>query len=117
MAMRKRAGGTILSQAMADRGVDPAQDPGSLLKPMAKVSAPPICHCPVNHSQGILGGQDPVIRMSDPPEVACRTCGRLIGPGCRRRQVVWLREMAKKMITHPHHVDVADLRAAGLILE
>ena len=111
--MRNRSGGTILDRP----GYDPELDPHDLCLPMGKPKAPPICHCPVNHSQNILGGQDPIIRMSDPPECACRTCGRLIGPGCRRRQVVWLREMAKKMVTHPHHVDIDDLRAAGLILE
>ena len=111
MSQRKRIG-CILDRPCTD----PELDPGTLLKPMGQPKAPPICHCPVNHSQNILGGQDPVIRMSDPPECACRTCTRLIGPGCRRRQVVWLRGMAKKMVTHPHHVDIADLNEAGLLI-
>ena len=115
MSMWTRPGGTIISQALAYRGVDPAQDPGSLLKPMGKVSAPPICHC-LPPQKGRLGGMQPRMDLST-SEVRCATCMKVIGPSCRRREMVHLRGLLKLLETHPNMVDLDDARDAGFLLE
>lgn len=108
--MRNRQGGTILDR----QGYDPSLDPGSLLKPMGKVPAPQICHCPPAE-KGRLGGMSPVIDR-DNAQVICKVCRKQIGPGCKRRHVVHLRGLIALDQKQPQHVDWNDVEAAGWLL-
>ena len=114
MTMRKRAGGSIISEAMADMGWDPALDPGSLLKPMPQLKSPPICHCPPPEKNR-LGGMSPVIDR-DNAKVVCKVCRKEIGPACKRRHVVHLRGLIALDQKNPQNVDWADVEDAGWLL-
>ena len=107
MTQRNRAGGTILDDAMQARGWNPADDPGSLLVKYPKPKTEPICHCPQPHKHR-LGGMDPSIDL-ELGVIRCRTCLREIGPGCRTREVMWLRGLLKLSQTQPEHFDVASI--------
>ena len=115
MTMRKRTGGTIISDAMADKGWDQVQDPGSLLIKMPEPKAPPICHCPPPQ-KGQLGGMTPKMDL-EAMECRCSVCLKVIGPSCRRREVTHLRGLLKLLQTNPSMVDLDDCRAAGFVLE
>ena len=114
MSQRNRSGGTIISEALADKGWDQVQDPGSLLIKMPQPKAPPICHC-LPAQAGRLGGMSPVIDR-DNAKVVCKSCLKEIGPGCRRRHVVHLRGLLKLLQTNPSMVDLDDCRDAGFLL-
>ena len=86
---------------------NPELDPGNLCLPMRKPKDPPICHCPQPHKHR-LGGMDPSIDL-ELGVIRCRTCLREIGPGCRTREVMWLRGLLKLSQTQPEHFDVASI--------
>ena len=114
MSQRKRTGGTIISEAMADKGWDQVQDPGSLLIKMPQPKAEPICHCPPRVANQ-LGGMSPVIDR-DNAKVVCKSCLKEIGPGCRRRHVVHLRGLLALSEKTPGNVDWDDIEDAGWLL-
>ena len=112
--MRNREGGTILDAAMANKGWDKVTDPHSLLVKMPEPKQPPICHCPPAE-KGRLGGMTPRMDL-ETMECRCNTCRKVIGPACRRREVVHLRGLLKLLETHPEMVDLDDCREAGFLL-
>ena len=86
---------------------DPALDPGTLTKPMGKPKAEPICHC-AQPQKYRLGGMQPSLDL-DAHVIRCRTCLREIGPGCRTREVMWLRGLLALSETNPEHFDAASI--------
>jgi len=107
--MRNRAGGSILDR------IDPELDPGNLCLPMGKPKTQPICHCPPMQ-KGRLGGMTPKMDL-ETMECRCSVCMKVVGPACRRREVVHLRGLLKLLETHPEMVDLDDCREAGFVLE
>ena len=91
----------------------PDTDPGHLCQPLRAKPAPPICNCPPPE-KGRLGGMDPRMDL-ETMECRCATCLKVIGPGCRRRQVTHLRGLLKLLETHPGMVDLDDCREAGFL--
>ena len=114
MSMRKRSGGTIIDAAMERKGWDRSTDPHNLCAPMPKPKAEPICHC-LPRVANQLGGMTPKMDL-ETMECRCGVCLKVIGPACRRREVVHLRGLLKLLETHPEMVDLDDCRAAGFLL-
>ena len=103
------------SGSILDRpGFDPADDPGSLCLPFRKKHQP-ICHCPVPQKNR-LGGMRPRMDLKS-MQCRCAVCLKVIGPGCKRREVTHLRGLLKLLQTYPEMVDLEDCRKAGFLLE
>ena len=100
MTQGNRAGGTILDDAMAARGWNPADDPGSLLVKYPQAKSEPICYCPVLPKNQI-GGMVPAIDLKE-RRIACRVCGKTIPKSCGRASVRHLRGLLN---AKPEHVD------------
>jgi hypothetical protein len=98
---------SILDGAIAARGWNPADDPGNICIKYPKPKAAPICHCP-QRQKGRLGGMDPSLDL-DARVIRCRTCLREIGPGCRTREVMWLRGLLSLSETNPEHFDAESI--------
>ena len=86
---------------------NPELDPGNLCLPMRKPKEPPICHCPQPQKYR-LGGMNPSLDLKV-HVIRCRTCLRSIGPGCRTREVIWLRRLLSLSETNPAHFDAASI--------
>ena len=100
--MTKRQG-TILDSPRTN----PELDPGNLCLPMRQPKTAPICHCP-QRQKGRLGGMHPSIDL-EVGVIRCRTCLREIGPGCRTREVMWLRGLLALSETNPEHFDAESI--------
>ena len=111
MTQRNRAGGTILDDAMAARGWNPADDPGNIRIQYPKAKAEPICYCPVL-PKNINGGMSPCIDLKG-HRIACRVCGKTIPKSCGRASVRHLRRLLNSKL---EHVDWDDARDAGFLL-
>ena len=105
---------SILDDVMKANGWDPADDPGSICLPYPK-KREPICHCPVPQKNR-LGGMRPRMDLKS-MQCRCAVCMKVIGPGCKRREVTHLRGLLKLLQTNPEMVDLEDCRAAGFLLE
>ena len=79
-----------------------------------KVEHQPICHCrPALRNR--LGGMQPAIDR-EASVIRCRTCLKVIGPGCRTRQVMHLRGLLLQLQSRPEMIDLEDCQDAGFLL-
>ena len=108
MTQRNRAGGTILDDAMEARGWNREDDPGSLLVKYPKARADRQCHCPAKSKLNHLNGMKPMLDLEE-EVIRCGHCFAPVGPGCRTREVMWLRGLLKLSQTQPEHFDAASI--------